>query len=205
MTEATCSMDGCANKRFGRGWCSKHYYRWIRHGSTETVKSPARNGRSAGNLEDRFWSKVKKTDGCWEWQAALSEDGYGRFYTKTSTGKAAVSKAHRMAYELSVGPIPDGLQIDHKCHNPRCVNPKHLRTATHKQNQENLRGARSASTSGYRGVTWGYWGRGWTARVTHDGKRYRVPGMFSDPKEAAEAARKLRLSLHTYNEADRST
>lgn len=67
----------------------------------------------------RFWPKVNKeaSGGCWEWTAAKMPMGYGRFDGKL---------AHRLAYELLVGPIPDGLVIDHLCRNKSCVNPGHL-------------------------------------------------------------------------------
>ena len=61
---------------------------------------------------DRFWEKVNKGDGCWVWTAATAQ-GYGVFGL---TGGAQVN-AHRWAYEQEYGPIPEGLQVDHTCHN----------------------------------------------------------------------------------------
>ena len=80
--------------------------------------------------EDRFWSKVlKRPGGCWEWTAARTHNGYGRFtLDRTSL------RAHRVSYWLSNGPIPDGLLICHHCDNPGCVRPEHLFAATQKQN-----------------------------------------------------------------------
>lgn len=80
-------------------------------------------------LEDRFWSKVDAEGDCWEWTAALNPGGYGSF---TWEGKSL--RAHRSAYELLVGPIPDGLTIDHLCRNPPCVNPDHLEVVTRAEN-----------------------------------------------------------------------
>ena len=77
--------------------------------------------------EERFWRKVKKTDLCWLWTGTKTGDGYGSF-------KAAPDRrmrAHRFAYELLVGPIPEGLVIDHLCRNRACVNPDHLEAVTH--------------------------------------------------------------------------
>lgn len=71
-------------------------------------------------IEERFWQKVEKTEGCWLW-TAYAYRGYGRFVIG---GK--VRQAHRVAYECATGPIPDGYQIDHLCRNPSCVNPSHL-------------------------------------------------------------------------------
>lgn len=79
---------------------------------------------------DRFMAKVqKRPSGCWEWQAGRSRDGHGNF----SVGGRAI-RAHRWSYEYFVGPIPDGLVIDHLCVNPPCVNPDHLEPVTHREN-----------------------------------------------------------------------
>lgn len=85
---------------------------------------------------ERFWPKVDKggPDGCWLWTASFNPYGYGQFYTGSRLGKA-----HRFAYELVVGPIPDGLELDHLCRNRGCVNPAHLEPVTHVENQRRMR------------------------------------------------------------------
>lgn len=67
----------------------------------------------------RFWSKVdvQNPEACWEWRAKRSDFGYGVFKSE---------KAHRVAYQLLSGPIPDGLFCLHKCDNPPCCNPHHI-------------------------------------------------------------------------------
>ena len=86
----------------------------------------------AGCVARRFWSKADRTDpsGCWLWTAAVDEQtGYGRL----GIGTRSVA-AHRIAFELFVGPIPDGMVIDHLCRVRRCVNPDHLEAVSQREN-----------------------------------------------------------------------
>ena len=78
---------------------------------------------------ERFMSKVRKTSGCWEWAAGRTPAGYGKFYLG---GKTVL--AHRVSYELHVGRIPKGLNLDHLCRNRACVNPAHLEPVTVRTN-----------------------------------------------------------------------
>jgi len=82
-------------------------------------------------LPDRFWDKVQAepNTGCWLWDANTTRGGYGHFKV---SGRMVY--AHRLAYEKLVGPIPDGLSLDHLCRVPGCVNPDHLEPVTHAEN-----------------------------------------------------------------------
>ena len=93
-----------------------------------------RNVQPPAPIADRFWSKVDK-DGpvparrpdlgsCWVWTAAVDHHGYGRLHGEE--GRNSVAKAHRVSYEIHVGPIPRGGNVLHHCDNPPCVNPAHL-------------------------------------------------------------------------------
>lgn len=81
--------------------------------------------------DERFWAKVDLRDnnGCWLWMASGHKRGYGQFWLN---GKFIGS--HRYAYQSLVGPIPDGLQLDHRCRVPACVRPDHLEPVTGKVN-----------------------------------------------------------------------
>ena len=77
---------------------------------------------------ERFWSKVEKGPGCWEWQGGRTTRGYGVFYR---SGRASPQElTHRISYELANGPIPDRLVVCHRCDNPPCCNPAHLFVGT---------------------------------------------------------------------------
>ena len=82
-------------------------------------------------LPDRFWAKVQKEPdgGCWLWDAFCNPQGYGRFGVAGRT-----EMAHRVSYEFLVGPIPEGLDLDHLCRVRNCVNPDHLEPVTHAEN-----------------------------------------------------------------------
>jgi hypothetical protein len=79
-----------------------------------------------GRVAERF---EFADDGCWSWTAWRDKHGYGR----VSVGSVR-KLAHRVVYELCVGPIPGGLELDHLCRNRACINPDHLEPVTHHEN-----------------------------------------------------------------------
>jgi hypothetical protein len=78
----------------------------------------------------RVLARTTKTDSCWLWSGGASGGGYGR----VRYGKTHQLQAHRVIYEAMVGPIPEGMQIDHLCRVRHCVNPDHLEAVTAAEN-----------------------------------------------------------------------
>jgi hypothetical protein len=84
---------------------------------------------------NRLWSKVIKGPGendCWSWTDVLSEDGYA--YLGIGGRKGRKFLVHRLLYELVIGPIPDGKDLDHCCRNRYCVRPDHQEPVTRREN-----------------------------------------------------------------------
>jgi len=124
-----CSIADCRGRAAARGWCRDHYKRWWYDGNPEGFHL---------TFLQKFWSRVDFTNEHWLWVGAKTK-GYGcvardghRHY------------AHRIAYEMLVGPIPEGLEIDHLCRTPACIWPEHLEPVSHRENMRRHRELRVA-------------------------------------------------------------
>lgn len=121
---ATCKIDGCDSLAKGLGMCNLHYGRFRRHGDVDYVAPHLRSGmeRIMRNVE------VDPISGCWLWTKAR-RSGYA-----TCRYDKRMWYVHRLTYVLAVGPVPDGLELDHLCRVRHCVNPAHLEPVTRREN-----------------------------------------------------------------------
>jgi hypothetical protein len=122
MGESTCVVAHCNKQRRSRGLCNTHYSRWQRGGDPHEISYKEKT------YEQRVWEHVDASGDCWEWTGRRPGD-YGTVWT--GSGYLA---AHRAVWMLLVGPIPDGLELDHLCKNTPCVNPDHLEPVSHRVN-----------------------------------------------------------------------
>lgn len=118
-----CSVDRCERPTRTRGYCNAHYRRWLKG---KPLDQPIRLFNA---LESRLEAWVDKSGECWEWGGYRNEDGYGQIKVE-----GRMQGAHRVVYEHEIGPIPEGLELDHLCKNRACVNPAHLEPVTGRVN-----------------------------------------------------------------------
>lgn len=135
-----CIVPDCPSLPRTRGYCNTHYGQWWKHGKILPPRL---------TFDERFWSKVARSenaDECWLWQAACDLHGYGKFFVHPSRQPGPLLRfAHRVAYELLIGPIPANTELDHLCRQPACVNPHHLEPVSHAENVR--RGTAPAATA----------------------------------------------------------
>jgi hypothetical protein len=148
--DTRCHVDGCENvEQLRVGLCDMHYRRFRRNGHV----GPAESLRIIGDDLARFWSHIDQAGPipaypaglgpCWVWNHGY-RDQFGYGYMALDRDPIG---AHRVAWMLLVGPIPEGLTIDHLCRNTSCVNPEHLEPVTNSENVYRMNLAR-------KGVPW---------------------------------------------------
>lgn len=130
----------------------------------------------------QYWSKVNKTTSeCWEWTGTKNRDGYGQF----GRGVFLPKLAHRAAWVLTYGPIPEGMCVLHRCDNPGCVNPSHLWLGTHADNVADRH--KKCRTRVLRGE------EQWMSKLTED----RVREIIASDNRGVDLARRFGVSQAT--------
>lgn len=128
MSGNICTVSGCERSQQARGWCRAHYNRWWKFGDPGLKFEPKLD------IGDLLRSKLKPTiNGCLEFVGASNPSGYGAI---SFNGRQ--EGAHRVAYKLWVGSIPEGKIICHSCDNPPCCNINHLYAGTYSDNMQDM-------------------------------------------------------------------
>lgn len=136
VAERLCSVPACGREeQLRQGLCEMHYRRWRRNG-VAGIPGPL---RIVGDDITRFWSYVNQAGPlptfvehlgrCWLWTGGTNDKGYG--IARVSGRHLG---AHRWSFLMFVGPVPDGLELDHLCRNITCVRPEHLQPVTKGEN-----------------------------------------------------------------------
>lgn len=178
----TCDYPGCGRAsdewKIVRGYCTRHYQRMKSSGRLRVEKPRYMSPGEA--LEGR----TERRGDCLIWTGTKNQKGYGRLRVGWN-----LESAHRVAFELAHGPIPDGAEVDHVCFNRACVEPAHLRLADRSTNSQYRRGAQPNSKSGIRNV---HEKNGkWYVRLKVKQKN-RIWGPFETVDEASTEAKRRR-------------
>lgn len=179
---SVCPASGCDRPRRG-AWCNMHRLRVRRHGSPDKLVRFADPAEAfLERTEPLLW------DGHLIWTGAADEYGYGMMRVH---GRHV--PAHRYAWEREFGPIPDGMEVDHACRTPACVNVEHLRLATHAENMQYRPTMGVGSSSGYRNVF--RQGSGFIVRIWANGESHYF-GTHPTAEAASVVATRERARLH---------
>lgn len=148
----------------------KHYHKAISAGAIKVLKQKRRTPKNLPlDVRLAMYSKANEETGCIEWTGHKTDLGYGVIGVNKKVGGA-----YRIAYELKNGPIPDGLDVLHKCDNPSCINPDHLFLGTQEDNVADMVSKKRQAKGEQK----------WTAKLTAD----QIPLIRRDPRRLKEIA-----------------
>jgi len=126
-----CSFDKCRNlcTSPATGLCKAHYNQQWKGNELKPLKKEPFHGTTAERIA--LYTKIDKKTGCWLWQGAKDQDGYG---IMSGFGNGEIQRAHRASYEETYGVLTEGAVVHHKCAVKSCLNPEHLQAVTHQEN-----------------------------------------------------------------------
>ena len=143
MSRAICSVPDCGRTARGRNLCSSHYQAARYAGTLPETWERTKSSLYKTNEQRLLEHSRTRTNGCREWVKRLDPAGYGQTgYFDPQLGATRGERAHRLAYKVWNGPIPDGLMVRHTCDNRKCIEPTHLVLGTAKDNANDLRASR---------------------------------------------------------------
>ena len=192
---AICEVEFCDAPVVFVTHCKPHRRQFL----TGEPFTPTKTPISGVSLGERLAATVKRQGDCIVWVGSISPQGYGKL-----TYRQVTWLAHRAAWVVAGNELVEGMVLDHKFRNRKCINVDHLHQVTDKVNGENRSGPPSDNTSGVLGVCWDKSRSKWKASVGHHGKTYNV-GRFDSIEEAEAAVIAKRNELFTNNLLDRAS
>lgn len=196
---STCAGPQCDRAVRTKGLCNGHYEQQRKGRALQPLRPIRKPGMSTKEIGQWISEQVEidPDSECWIWPLALDRKGYG---VLSFQGKMRL--VHRLVFSVFVGPLVEGLQVDHiDCISRACCNPEHLRQISGSGNSQNRRSLSTANTSGHSGVCWSRQHEKWQAEITVDRKRHHL-GHFTNLDDAIAARKAGEAKYHPYRDPE---